>query len=362
VHRYFSPPADPGSRGVDFGRAHADRIDGVLRRYQELFDAVAGGPVDLDALGDASLDAVTAFSQAAAEEIRGIAEGAGQSVQDVAALNARTEVLAAVGGSSHGECSAVISLGANGEPPVSVQTWDWHDHLADDWFLWTIEHPDGHRTYTLTEFGILGKIGVNTRGIGTHFNILHHVSDGAGIGTPMHVIARCVLDRASDVGEALSLVASAEVSASSVLSIIGSRDGASTAICAELSPPGPRFVLPSADGLLIHTNHFLDVHSAAGDLEPRKGPDTYLRYDVLQRALSGRGHLSRDDIVAAMTSHLGLGGAVCCHAQAGAELGDRWATLATISLDVDAGTFHAREGGPCSSDSPWTQPLMTAPN
>jgi isopenicillin-N N-acyltransferase-like protein len=357
VHRYFSAASTPYDRGRDFGGAHAREIDGVLDRYRTLFRVVAGREVDLEAMGVEALDSIRDFNADAADEIEGMADGAGQSANVLAALNARTEVLGALGAVTRGECSTVVWLPPDGSGPVSVQTWDWHDLLTDHWFLWTIEHADGHLTHTVTEYGILGKIGVNTRGVGTHINILHHRSDGGPIGVPVHVLARTILDKATDLGGALAMVGAAEVSASSVLTVIGAMEGASSALCAELCHEGPRFVIPSAEGLLIHTNHFLDVHSAAGDLEPRTGPDTFLRYDVLQRALAGRGPVTRDDIVEAMTSHIGLGGAICCHPEDDAALGTRWATLATVSLDVANGTLHAREGGPCNSSAPWISPL-----
>ncbi len=356
--RHFSPAGSPFDRGAELGSTYADQVAGTVDRYRELFRAVAGREVSLSGPGEDALEAIVSLSPALAEEIRGIADGSGQDVTTIAALNARTEVLAALGVVTRGECSTVVSLGRG--DPVSVQTWDWHDLLQDDWFLWTIEHADGHRTSTVTEFGIVGKVGVSTRGFGTHFNILHHRTDGGRIGAPVHVLSRAILDSAGDLGGALAMAGSAPVSASSVLTFVGAAGGASSAVSAELSPAGPRFVLPSADGLLLHTNHFLDPVSAAGDLEPRTGPDTFLRYDVLNRALTGRADLGRDEIVATMASHLGLGGAVCCHPEPDAELGSRWATLATVALDVANGTLAVRAGGPCGrdhEDDDWTSPL-----
>ena len=249
-------------------------------------------------------------------------------------------------------------LGPDG--PVSVQIWDWHDLLANDWLVWTIEHDDGHRTMTVTEFGIIGKIGANSRGFGTHINLLHHESDRGTIGVPVHVLVRTILDEASDLGSVLAIAGSASVSASSALTLVGSADGASSALSAELCPLGPRIVLPSAGGLLLHTNQFLDLHSAGGDLGPATRPDSLLRLDILNRALTGRPSLTRDKIVGTMTSHLGLGGAVCCHPEDDAEIGSHWATLATVSLDVGKGNLYAREGGPCHSSASWCEPLTAA--
>lgn len=356
MHRYFSPAASPGDRGRSFGCDHADQIRQVLEHYQRLFDHAAGERVNLNVHGEQALAAIVGFAPAAAEEIAGIAEGAGCTTLDLAALNARTEVLAGMGATSGSECSTVVSAPPGSAAPVSVQTWDWHDLMTQDWLLWTIEHDDGSLTHTVTEFGILGKIGVNSHGVGTHFNILHHRSDGGRIGVPLHILSRTLLDTAHDMSAALDLVSSAQVSASSVLTVVAATSDGATAFSAEVYPDGPRVVPPSSDGLLVHTNHFLDPTAAVGDLEPTTAPDSLLRYDLLQDALTGRSGLTRDDIVAAMSSHLGRGGAVCCHPEPGAEFGDRWRTLATIALDVARGTVQVRAGGPCQHEEPWISP------
>lgn len=357
MHRYSSPAAPPAERGRTFGRDHADQIHRVLEHYQRLFDHAAGERVDLQEYGEQALAAILGFSAAAAEEVAGIAAGAGCTVHQVAALNARTEVLASIGATIRGECSTVVSLGPGATAPVAVQTWDWHDLMAEDWLLWTIEHDDGSRTHTVTEFGILGKIGVNSHGVGTHLNILHHRSDRGQIGVPLHIVARTLLDTCHDIDAALALLGAAQVSASSVLTLVEATPDGSTALSVELGPEGPWFVPPTSEGLLVHTNHFLDPTAAVGDLEPDTAPDSLVRYDLLRRALAGRSGLTREDIVAAMSSHLGGGGAVCCHPEPGAEFGDRWRTLATIALDVSNGTLEVRPDGPCQHETPWVSPL-----
>jgi isopenicillin-N N-acyltransferase-like protein len=354
IHRYRSAAATPYDRGRDFGQVHREPVRSVFGHYQELLSLLADRPVELADFGDEALGAITAFSADAASEIRGIADGAGLDAQQVAALNARTEIMARLRVATHGECSTVVQLSMDDRAPVTVQTWDWHELIRDDWLVWSIEHPDGTAVHTVTEFGILGKIGVNNRGIGTHFNILHHTSDGGAMGVPVHVLSRIMLDQKGGLGDALTLVGAAETSASTVLTVIAADDRGTTAMCVELSPVGPRFVLPDQNGLLLHTNHFLDPYLAAGDMAPRQGPDSYARLEVLRRRLSERPVLKLDDILSDMASHLCPGGSICCHAPADADLVDQWSTLATVTLDVPNGALNAMRGGPCAVDAEWT--------
>jgi isopenicillin-N N-acyltransferase-like protein len=351
VRVFTSAPASPQKRGEEFGAVHADQVAATLERYKELFAHLSGGPVDLPPLGTEALSAIDAFSPAAGAEIRGIARGAGCPPWEIAALNARTEILAQVGSPAVLECSTVVDLRSGS--PLTMQTWDWHDLLQDSWLAWTIEHPDGRTVHTVTEYGILGKIGVNSRGVGVHINILNHASDGGQIGVPVHVLARAVLDCADGAAAAVALIGAAEVSASSVLTVIGASPAGATAVGAELAPIGPRYALPSPEGVYLHTNHFLDPHLAVGDRAPRRGPDSYLRLDVLRRALHARAPTDREDLRRILANHSGGAGSICCHPHPDAGLGDRWATLATIALDVSAGELSVRRGGPCDELAAW---------
>ncbi len=90
-----------------------------------------------------------------------------------------------------------------------------------------------------------------------------------------------------------------------------------------------------------------------GDREPTVGPDSLFRLELLRRrAARLRGaRPGRDEMLAPLHSHLGGGGAICCHPEPGAELGDRYVTLATVLVDPLAGRLRAWEGGPCQSSA-----------
>jgi isopenicillin-N N-acyltransferase-like protein len=110
-------------------------------------------------------------------------------------------------------------------------------------------------------------------------------------------------------------------------------------------------VLPTEHGILVHTNHFVDPRAAGGDLEPTLGPDSLVRYDVLRRRLVERPALTPEAVVAAMRSHLGGAGAICCHPDPESELGHRYTTLATVTVDVASCRLVVRAGGPCAESA-----------
>src|SRR5947207_3321577 len=175
-------------------------------------------PDDVTRLGGEALQRIGGYAPYLADEIEGIASGSGVALEMIGALNARTEVLRA----GRGECSTIACLGiatASGAP-IGIQTWDWHDDLAGSWMRWRIDHASGHRVDTMTEAGIVGKVGVSSAGVAVLLNILGHRDDGPPIGVPIHVLNRAVLDNASGSVEALAMLAGAQMSASSAVTLV----------------------------------------------------------------------------------------------------------------------------------------------
>lgn len=340
---YTSTETDPFARGLAFGHAHASRIAGTITGYRAMWQARRAG-FDPVPAGLAALAATEGFAPHLAAEMRGMAEGAGIDVALIGAINARTEILGMLSVQTRGECSAVIALPAEG-PPVALQTWDWFHRFAQNWLVWEIPLADGSVTKTMTEYGIVGKAGLNTRGLGLLFTILHHAADGGEMGVPVHVAARAALDLGGNLHAAAELLVRAKVSASSSINLSAWDQGRSAAITVELNPEGAGYVLPSRDGLLVHTNHFLDPRPAAFDTEPRINPDTLLRHAMLSRRLTGAS--TAGQVLDALNCHMGADSALCCHPLPGVP-DDQYATLATVRLDLAAGALHVHDGGPCT--------------
>ncbi len=349
---FRSTTTDPYGRGAELGRTFPSQIRNCVDAYVMLFNRAAGneGAVDISRIGADALIQIRKVSLPLAAEIEGIAQGSGIPVEEIAAINARTEILAYVShpNPAHGsECTTVVKLHDRPEDMISIQAWDWFEELANSWFVWEIPHASGAMTTTVTEFGIVGKIGVNSSGIGIHFNILHHEKDGLSIGAPVHVLSRAVLDTCTDINQALILLAQAAVSASSSLTLVATSADESAAISVEVNPLAVCFGLPDQDGLLIHTNHFIGAQPIGADTELTWGPDTVLRYGLLKRRLAGRSSLTVADVITAMDSHILGGGGLCCHPDSTSEPSARYQTLATVQLHPASGTLTAVAGGAC---------------
>jgi isopenicillin-N N-acyltransferase-like protein len=340
IPTHTSTAIDPYARGREFGARWPAEIAATFDGYTELFDAYGATTARVRSYAEKALGGTAEWAPALAAEMTGIAAGAGLADWQIGALNARTEILAALDAVGEGECSTAVVLPGDGAPRT-VQTWDWHPHLREVPVLWAYEPRRGRAVRTFTEFGVLAKIGVNTAGLGVHFNILRHASDSAEVGVPVHLVARRILDAATTVDEAVDLARSARTSASTAITVVT----ADAAVTLELCPDGVAVV--PADGALLHTNHFLDPALAVGERLAVERPLTIDRLAHLRDHADG---LAAVDVTAraeTLLSH-GPGGApVCAHPDPHAASHERWETVATISLDVATSSMLVHEGGPC---------------
>lgn len=334
-------------RGQQLAGLLGPRLADTAAGYRELFGAAGLAPDRVAEVAAGARGALRSWAPDLAEEIEALAAAAGLDELACYALNARTEVLATspVGR----DCSAIARAGLGG------QTWDWHAELAGGRQL--LCYPDTAVAFiTLTEAGILAKIGVNAAGLGLLFNILGHRADPGAPGVPVHAVARRVLDSALDVAGALAIIRSAPLAASSCFTVFD----ADRAVSVEASSAGVR-ELPAEDGWAVHTNHFLDERLAAGDLRTGPETDTLPRLALLRRRLAAlTGADSVETIRRLLDAHEADGAPVCCHAPATGQLGTRWQTLATVVIEPAARRLSMLAGGPCQAPGhSWT--VLTLP-
>ncbi|MFD5556108.1 C45 family autoproteolytic acyltransferase/hydrolase [Streptomyces sp. NPDC127068] len=345
---FHSDDPDPARRGRTFGRTHGHRIRAAAVAYRELFTAVDVAPHDLRPHGEQASEEIARWAPELHAELVATAAGAGLPVWELAMLNARTEILATVGATAEGECSTAVHLGGPGAPHT-IQTWDWHDEMA---FARTLTRhrtdAPGPTVRTFTEAGALAKIGVNDAGLGVHFNILSHRADGDGIGVPVHVVARRILERATTVAEAVDIARSARVTASTVLTVVTHDGRHADAASIEVCPAGVAVVRPDTDGYLLHTNHFLDPALALGENTP-PGASTHPRYAHLHAHRTLLADPDPQRWVDLLRAHDSDGAPVCCHPQDGLPFQLQWRTLLTVSIDVASARLRLHPGGPCTA-------------
>jgi isopenicillin-N N-acyltransferase-like protein len=262
-------------RGWQYGVATAKLIRHSIGSYARLFAHRRG--ITWRAACRESLNYLPAIADHAPDllnEMRGIADGANVGFEEILALNARTELLAGAGlfvqhpDHDHalaqnrvdgvaqppdiGECTtlAVTAPATQHTATYLAQTWDWSGDQRGACVVLRICQPNAPVVTTLTEAGIVGKIGMNRAGIAVSLNIMQSVNDGKEAGLPVHIMLRKVLSMTS-MNEVSAFFAHVKPAASSCITI-AHRNGLIASY--EITPSAVACFEP-IEGILAHTNH-----------------------------------------------------------------------------------------------------------
>ncbi len=333
--------------GRQHGEQTVDLIQFNLEGYWRLFEHRTG-------LGRAAaleqarqyLGPIEGYAPHLLEEMRGISEGAGVSLDEILALNCRTEILSMGTIALCSECTAVFvapEASAGGHALVA-QNWDWSNVLRGGTVLLRIEQPGQPTVLTLTEAGMVGKIGFNSAGVGVMTNFLRH--DHRRVGVPFHVILRDALD-APRLGLAVAAVYR-DARADSGNYLLAHAGG--EAIDLEATPSDVGFLYPD-DGLLVHTNHFITPRLRAGDVGIVESEHTLLRYGRAVHMLRAQvGRITVETLKNVFRDHFNRPYSICRHPDPGLAEIERGATLASMIVDLTTGQMHLTVGEPCQGD------------
>jgi isopenicillin-N N-acyltransferase like protein len=326
---------DPRTRGELAGAALKEPIAAVEDAYRRLFHALRGwGPDEVDRFGEQVLARVSRWRPALVSELEGLAAGCGLPVEVVAAMNGRTEVVRL------NECS-VVGRTDGEDAPWLAQTWDWYLDAPDRTVMWNAAADDGTRFLTMTEAGLLAKTGVSERGLALSLNMLVHQADALPPQIPIHLVLREILATCARVEDVAALLADVEFSASSCMTVVDAAGGAAAFEC---SPAGIARIEPE-DGLVVHTNHFLDPELARGEAnEVVEGSQGRL---AAVRASSPR---TLADARVALSNHSCSPQAVCRHDEPSLPGFPDCGTVVALEMQPATGEIEAAAGNPCCTE------------
>lgn len=316
---------DASARGFAHGRARKPEIERAIDIYAEVFCL----PEAEVAQAAAHFAAVCrAFDPELVTEMDAIAEGADVPRHWIHALNARSELVARMQAQAN-ECTALFFS----EHALLGQTWDWIEPLEPLIAVLDIRHPDGHRILSLSEPGILAKIGLSSAGLGVCLNFLR--SPETLDGVPVHVLLRALLEL-RDPADLDALISRAGAGRSAHV-LVGTATGEGVGLeftgrtCHRLAPE---------HGVIAHTNHFLREDYDAGP----NTPNSEARLEQA-RAQAGRGSRDWPSLKAILsdcndpTDPI----SVSWRHMPGWEFG-RMGTVCALAMDLRAGIMEVRRG------------------
>ncbi|KAL1987805.1 hypothetical protein VTN96DRAFT_2208 [Rasamsonia emersonii] len=267
------------------------------------------------------------------EELRGIADGAQRDILDIIALNVRTEI--AFGQFSDG-CT---SLYWRDERYAFLgQNWDWMQEQKPNLIQLTIIQDSLPTIKMVTEAGIVGKIGLNDRGVGVCFNAIRVPGVDAS-RLPVHLGLRLVLESTSTTEAVERLEEIGLASAGHML--IGD---AATATGLEFTSTTFARLALDANGRIVHTNHLLRPHP--GVVESQWLADSPARIDVMEKNAAAAGQLSWQTFSRLFEDETNYPVSIC-RAQEGASTA---ATLFNIVMELGEKRAVVRMGRPAEME------------
>jgi len=285
------------------------------------------------------LPILQAFDAPLFDELMGIAEGSGQSPEQVVVLNHYTDLRDLAGrareaaGIEPDGCTALWSMSQAGS--VLAQTWDMHASALP--FVMMMHIPAGEypEAWLLSLSGCLGMAGANAAGLGVAINNLRSLDGRVGVVWPA-LVRR--LMRESCVADAKRELDSAPIGSGHHYLVSDSK----SAIGVESSGRKKKVIFESEQGSYLHTNHCLDSEIAACT-EVATGSTSLDRYGWLKKNMEGESVRDVHDAFARLSSVEGWPRSVCTY-MANAEQPHGMATCATLAIDLAAPAIYAVAG------------------
>ncbi|MBN2204283.1 MAG: peptidase C45 [Thermoleophilia bacterium] len=354
----------PRERGRQYGEQARERVRRSVEAYGKVYEDLAGlSWGEALTLAGEYADAIDRFEPRYLEEMRGLAEGSGQTLEAVLAINVRTEIMfaakareaaaaprAAQAGQRPrppGECTSIAALPSvtDSGHTLLAQNWDWLPHTRDTLVVLEAEQDEGPAYVTAVEAGLLAKAGFNARGVAVATNALVSDADAGEVGVPYHVCLRALLD-AEHLPAALAALQRARRS-SSANYMLAHVSG--LAIDVEGVPgdcSGLRLVDP-ADGLLVHTNHF--TTAGVHDVGLWWMPDSPFRLQRARTLLAEReGPVTVSLLETVFADHTNHPVGICAHADPRDKSTEQGETIVSLIMDLDEQVMWLADGTPCS--------------
>ncbi|KAF4450267.1 hypothetical protein F53441_6549 [Fusarium austroafricanum] len=347
----------PYEIGYQHGTAAKDKVIGSMSFYKDLFqESCSMSWRDVRQEAQQYIQPLQKLSPRYVEEMQGLADGAGFGLVDIVAFNVRTEITFGLytrvptAPIQTDGCTSAAYRQLNGEV-LLAQNWDWQPEQAPNLFICHISQPGtGLPDISMvTEGGVIGKIGINSSGVGTCLNAIR----ARGVDNtklPIHLALRTALESKSAREAAKKLSETGTAGSGHILV-----SDESEALGLECTSIGIKEISFSSNGTLIHTNHLLLDHPGVD--EPGWLPDSKERIKRISQLLEERLATSTIDHCSFFEFFKDEQGYPTCINRNVFSPGNGKATLFTINMDLAKRKAIVTIGRPTN----WTEKIELSP-
>ncbi len=343
----ISTEGNPYEIGYQYGSQAKALIEESANNYRKVFKE-RGTKIEWDeitALAKKFVPYVEEYDPDAVEEMKGMAEGAGVSLEDIMIINARTE-FSALGTGKIEEpegCTVIVAtpeVTAN-HHMLMAQNCDQSPGSQKALVLVKKKKKGKPNTVAIHEAGMVMKTGFNSAGI---------VCLGNGItadskirfGIPVTLLVAGSLTEETLAGAVRKCLPAKRAKACN--KVIGSAEG--LCVDVEVGLDFENLLMPE-DGILVHTNHFLIPQPNLRDMSQVRNPNTVTRrYRALQLLTAERGHITVDTFKRVLTDHVDKPDSICTHLNPQNPV-LQYQTNISVIVDINAKTMDVAKGPPC---------------
>jgi isopenicillin-N N-acyltransferase-like protein len=268
------------------------------------------------------------------EEMRGLAEGSGVTLEEAMLCSIRGDL----GNASGAGCTS-YAIGRNGTAQREVlggQNADLSSRMIPLAYVLHLQPQNKPEVLIWTFGGMLGYHGMNSAGV-AHFSNALSGGPRARFGMPEYVYERMMLE-CGTTEEAIDILRRLPV-ASNENFMICDRHG--SIADAESTTAGPEVLRDGGAGFLAHTNHFLcDRYSTQENLRVSLA-DSIPRQKRIDALIKSRyGSIVVEDLKRFLSDHSGHPTSICRHS-------DDMQTVASMIAEPARRCMHVARGNPC---------------
>jgi isopenicillin-N N-acyltransferase like protein len=276
------------------------------------------------------------------DELRGIAEGANVSFDDVMVVNAMEAVTMDALHLTRCTSFAVNETRTADGHVLVAHNEDWVPEDENNVYVISARPTDEPPFLAMTYGALLPNVGFNAYGIAQLIDSVY--PNDSRLGIPRLVVARAVLASRRISGALGRTLISHRAAGYNHLIVHESGEMYSIEVSAR------RFeILHGTDGYIAHTNHYLSQTMKEIEKDPEELISSRVRYFRANRLLRENSAHSIKSLQAIQKDHVNLPNSICNHNIVGIDPMDRESTITALVIDLTAREMHIAWGNPCQN-------------
>ncbi|MEP6894120.1 MAG: C45 family peptidase [Chloroflexota bacterium] len=276
------------------------------------------------------------------DEMRGIAEGAGVSFDDLVVVNAMEAVTMDALHLTRCTSFAVNEQRTADGHVLLAHNEDWVPEDENDVYVVSAKPNDEPPYLAMTYGGLIPNVGFNAYGIAQAIDSVY--PNDSRIGIPRLVLARAVLASRRISGAVGRTLIPHRAAGYNHLIVHESGEMYSVEVSAR------RFdILHGTDGYITHTNHYLSPTMKEIEKDPEELISSRVRYFRANRLLRETSTHTIKTLQNIQKDHVNLPNSICNHNIAGIDPMDRESTITALVIDLTAREMHIAWGNPCQN-------------